>query len=107
MGGPELFPGVGAAIFAAKPFAVQKMGASEFGTESGAAEPFDRVPVQVFRRLALADQRAAAGLNAQRPVGAGGLGGFRELVGLRWRRARCSPCVWRPRSTPPTPTMRR
>ena len=80
MGGPELFPGVDAAVLAAQPFAVQQVRAGQFRAEPGAAEPFDRLPVEVLRRLALADQRAAAGRDAQPPVGSAGLGGFRELI---------------------------
>jgi hypothetical protein len=60
MGDPELFPGVGAAVFAAQPFAVQQVSAGQFRTQPGPAEPVNRLPVQIFRGLALADQRAAS-----------------------------------------------
>ena len=80
MGGPELFPGVGAAVLAAQPFAVQQAGASQFGTEPGPAEPLDRLPVQALRGLALADESAAARLDAKSPVGSAGPGGFGQPI---------------------------
>ena len=89
MGVAELLAGVGAAVLAAQPFAVQKVSASQLGTEPGAAEPFDRLPVQAISGLTLADQRAAAGLDAQCPVSAAGLGRFRELID----RACCQPGI--------------
>jgi len=42
--------------------------AGQFRAQPGAAEPVDRLPVQVLRGPALADQRAAARLDAQSPV---------------------------------------
>jgi hypothetical protein len=52
--GPQLDAGVDAAVLAAQPFAVQQVGAGQFGAELGAAEPVDRLAVQVLGGLSLA-----------------------------------------------------
>ena len=58
MGGPELFPGVGAAVFPAQPFAVQQVSAGEFRAEPGPAEPVDRLAVQAVGGQELTAQEA-------------------------------------------------
>ena len=56
--GAQLFPGVGAAVYAAQPFAVEQMGAGQLGAELGAAQPVDRLGVPALGGLALGHQRA-------------------------------------------------
>jgi hypothetical protein len=58
MSGAQLLPGVGTAVLAAQPFAVEQVRAGELGAKPGAAKPFDRLPVQVIGGLALGQQRA-------------------------------------------------
>jgi hypothetical protein len=63
--GTQLFPGVGAAVFAAQPLAVQQVRAGELGAKRGAAKSVDRVGVQVIGGLALGQQRAGPRLDPQ------------------------------------------
>ena len=58
MGGAQLLARVGAAALAAQPFAVQQVGAGQLGTEPGAAQPVDRLPVVSLGGFSLAQQRA-------------------------------------------------
>ena len=69
--GSELLARVDPATLAAKPLAVDQMGAGELRTERCAGKPRDRLDVPVLRRLAVAEQCSAAGFDARRPVGAG------------------------------------
>jgi hypothetical protein len=46
--GAQLLPGVGPAVFAAQPLAVEQVRAGQLGAKPGAAEPVDRVGVQVI-----------------------------------------------------------
>ena len=46
--GPQLLAGVCVAVLAAQPFAVEQVGADEIGPQLGAAEPVDRLAVQVL-----------------------------------------------------------
>ena len=74
VGGPELLACVQTALLAAQPFAVEQVRAGQFRPDPGAAEPPDRLPVQPVGQLAAVQQRPRAGLDAERPVGAGGAG---------------------------------
>ena len=68
VGDAQLLAGVDSPVLAAQPFAVEQMGAGERHTDAGAAEPLDRLAVEAFGRLALAQQRSRARLDPQRPV---------------------------------------
>ena len=59
-------------MLAAQPFSVEELGTGELHANSGASEPLDRLPVQAIGGLVLAEQRARAGLNTERPVRAAG-----------------------------------
>src|SRR5207302_1338578 len=65
---------------AAKPLAVEEVGAGELDADAGVAEPVDRLPIQALGGLAVAQQRSRAGLDAERPVGAAGAGAVRESL---------------------------
>ena len=68
----------GAAVVAAQPLAVEQVRAGQLGPLPGAAQRVDRFPVQALRGLAVAQQRAAARLDAQAEVGRPGLGELRQ-----------------------------
>jgi hypothetical protein len=72
MSDAQLLAGVQAPTLAAQPFTVERMGAGERHTNAGAAEPLDRLEVEVFGRLAVAQQCSRTRLDPQRPVRAGG-----------------------------------
>ena len=74
VGGPELIARVHAAALAPQPLAVEQMRAGQFHADTGPAEPLDRLAVQPLGGLVIAQQRPRAGLDAERPVGAGGRG---------------------------------
>ena len=57
---------------ATKPFAIDEVGAGEFAADAGAAESPNRFAVEALRGLAVAQQRARAGLDPQPPVAAAG-----------------------------------
>ena len=54
----QLLPCVAPPPLAAQPLAKQKVGPGEIGTKSGAAEPVDRLAVEPFGSLALAQDGA-------------------------------------------------
>ena len=58
VGGSQLGAGVSAAVLAAQPFAIDQVGTGELRAQPGAAEPVDRLTVQVLGGLAVAQQRA-------------------------------------------------
>src|SRR4051812_34171081 len=70
--GAELLPRIHAPAGSPKPFAVKQTGASELAAHTRAAEPLDRLAIQRLRGVVVAEQRAGARLDAERPVGAGG-----------------------------------
>ena len=78
MGGTELGARVDAPLPAAQPLPVQQMGAGELRTQPGPAQPADRLAVQAVGGRRVAQQRAAAGLDAQGGIGPAGLGRFRQ-----------------------------
>jgi hypothetical protein len=66
--GPKLRASVGAAVLPAQPLPVQQVGAGQFRAQQGAAEPADRLAVQVLGDVAPAQQGAGARLDAQAEV---------------------------------------
>src|SRR5580765_2282075 len=64
---------VDAPVLSSQPLAVEKMRAGLVGREAAAAEPVDRLAVERVGCRALAEQRARAGLDAERQLGAGRL----------------------------------
>ena len=65
----ELLARVDPAALAAQPFAVEQVSARELRPQPRAAQPLDRLAIEGRGSLALAQQRAGAGLDAERPVG--------------------------------------
>ena len=59
------------ALLAAQPLAIEQMRAGELRTQPGARQSLDRLAVQALGALTLADECAAAGFDAQCPIGAG------------------------------------
>ena len=78
MRGAELLAGVDAAVLAAQPLAVDQQRAAVRDADAGAGEALERLAVEPLGRLALAQQRARTGEEAERPVGAVGLGDLRQ-----------------------------
>ena len=78
MGGAQLVAGFDAPALAAQPLPVQQMRAGELRTEPGTAQPVDRVVVQLVGGRPAAQQRPAARLYPERPVGAAGPRRVRE-----------------------------
>src|SRR5215831_2804759 len=74
----KLIAGVMPAPLAAQPFAVKQLGACKIQAQARAAEAVDCLAVEALGGLAVADECPRAGLDAQRPVGPAGAGGFRE-----------------------------
>ena len=74
--------------FLAQPLAVEQIGASERYANAAATEPFDCLAVQMLGGFAPAEQRAAARLYPQRPIGTAGPRGLREAL-ERVSRGRC------------------
>ena len=72
VGGAELGARVDAPALAAQPLAVEKLRAREVRPQPGATQPFDRLSIQRLGGTPAGQLRAAAGLDAERPVGAGG-----------------------------------
>ena len=70
VGGAELRARVDPPVLAAQPLAVEQVRAGELRAQPRAAQPLDRLAVQALGALALAQQRARAGPDAERPVGA-------------------------------------
>ena len=92
----QLLAGVDAPVLAAQPLAVEQMGAGSFDAHAAcgraARSPRGRAP----RRVALAQQRPRAGLDAERPVGAAGLATPSAAPAAR-RRAPACRCARPPR----------
>jgi hypothetical protein len=63
---------------AAKPFAVQEVGARELHPYTGPAERLDRLAIERLGGFPLGHQRSGAGLDPERPVGATGRGRLRK-----------------------------
>src|SRR5215472_17738299 len=78
VGGAKLHARVEAPALTPQPFAVKEMSAGEFRTDVRAAEPLDCLAVESLD-VVLAQQRARARLDPQRPFGAAGPRGLREL----------------------------
>jgi hypothetical protein len=70
---PQLLARVDALALAVQPLAVEQTGARKLGTERSSAQPINRFAVQLFCGGLLTEQRAAACLDAERPVCAAGL----------------------------------
>ena len=73
VGRAQLCARVDAAILAAQPLPVEEMRACEVGPEPRAPQAVDGLAVQALGGLALAQQRARPGVEAERPVGVAGL----------------------------------
>src|SRR3954452_24931223 len=69
---PEMLTSFGAPALASQPLAVDQVGAGERRAYPRAAQTRDRLAIQLLSNLALAEQRARARLDAERPVRAGG-----------------------------------
>src|SRR4051794_28315304 len=67
VGGAELLARVDAAVLARQPFAVEGPGAGEVDHPPAALEPLDRLAVERLGACFVAQQRARAGLDAERP----------------------------------------
>ena len=101
--GAQLVAGVEAARLAPQPFAIEQVGPRELHAHAGAAQPLDRFVVEAIGGVAVAEQRARARLDAERPVASAGLGAereplerpFRDAAALR--RGRPPPQARRPR----------
>src|SRR4029077_7643698 len=65
MRGSELFACIDAAPASAQPFAVEQMRASEVEGDPTVAQAVDRLAVEVLGERVVAQQRCAAGLNAE------------------------------------------
>src|SRR5262249_24961909 len=78
VGGAQLHARVEAPALTPQTFAVKEMSAGEFRTDERAAEPLDCLAVESLG-VVLAQQRARARLDPQRPFGAAGPRGLREL----------------------------
>ena len=89
--GAQLLARVHAPALAAQPFAVEQVGARELGADARAAEPLDRLAVEALGVVAVAQQRARARLDPQRPVGAARPRRLREPLERGGRRARDVP----------------
>src|SRR5262245_40905921 len=76
IGVTQLFASVDATVLPTQPLAVVQMSAGELHADAGAGEALDGLPVQALGDLAFARQGPRAGLDPQRPVGAGGAGSF-------------------------------
>ena len=83
VGGSELLARVDAAVLATQPFAVEEPGAGEVDHATAGREPLDGLAVEGLRSRSLAEQRARAGLDAERPVGAARLRAFAQAVERR------------------------
>ena len=68
VGGPQLPARFNAAALAAQPLAVEQVTAGELHADAGTAEAGDRLPVEAVGDVALAEQGADAGNDAQRPL---------------------------------------
>ena len=91
-----------------QPFAVEQVGAGQFGTEPGPAQPGDRLAVQLIGGRTAAWPGLGARLDAQRVVGARGPGWLPPAGPARPRRSGGgSRCVPRPRSARAAPRWRR
>ena len=64
----------------AQPLAIEQMRASERYANAGATQPFDWLAVQMLGGFAAAEQRAAARLYPQCPIGTAGPRGLREAL---------------------------
>src|SRR4051794_40934422 len=69
---PEMLTSFGAPALASQPLAVDQVSAGEGRTYPRAAQTHDRLAIQLLGNVALAEQRARARLDAERPVRAGG-----------------------------------
>src|SRR5262245_10561401 len=75
-------------LLAAQPLAVEQPGAGEVDPAATAREPLDRLAVELLGGVAFAEQRARAGLDAERPVGAARPRAFAQALERRGRRVR-------------------
>jgi hypothetical protein len=66
-----LLAGIEVARLAPEPLLVEEVGAGELHAEARAAEPLDRFAIESVGGLAVAEQRAAARLDAKTPICAG------------------------------------
>src|SRR3954454_170127 len=67
MGGAQLAPRVESAALPPQPFAVEEMGTGESPANACAAKVVDRLAVELFGGLAVAQQCSRAGLDSDRP----------------------------------------
>src|SRR5262249_59315432 len=70
---PQVLAGVEASPLAPQPLAVEEVGARQFESEAASREPVDRLAIELLGDRAVAQQRARACLEAERPFGPGGL----------------------------------
>src|SRR3954469_19508011 len=80
VGGMELHTCVDPAVLAAQPLPVEQMSAGELGTKPGPCQSLDRLAMQPLGTLTLAQERPAARLDSQAPVGVAGRGGRYHLL---------------------------
>src|SRR3954452_6870740 len=74
----QLMAGVDAAPLAAQPLAIEQVGPRKLHAHAGARQPLERLLIEALGGLAVAEQRARAGLDPERPVAAAGPGEERE-----------------------------
>ena len=80
MGGPKLLARVETPVLATQPFAVHELGAGQVGRDVAARQPLDRLLVEGLGGRAVGQQRARAGLEPERPVGAAGARALAEAL---------------------------
>ena len=80
MGGAQLSARVQPPALAAEPFAVDEMSAGEPPADACAAEPLERLAVELFGGLTVADQGVRIRVDAEPPVAAAGAGALRESL---------------------------
>src|SRR4051812_23285753 len=66
--GAQVLAGVEAAPLAPQPLAVEEVGPRELHAHAGALQPLDRLLVEALGGVAVAEQRARAGLDRERPI---------------------------------------
>ena len=79
MRGLQLGAGLATPALPAQPLAVHQMCAGQFSTDAGAAEPLDRLPVEVLGLLVVGQQGPRSRLGPERPVRPAGPADLAEL----------------------------
>ena len=76
---------VESASVAPQPLAVEQVSARQLERQASAPEAFDRVPVEPFSDLAIAEERFRPRLDAERQLGARRAGPLRQRLGRSGR----------------------